>query len=153
MNLTTKKNGGNLPSLIRDFLNPSTLMGKDFLDMDWDLRSSRLGLNIPTANVSETPKEYLLELAAPGLQRKDFNIEVENNCLIISSEKEEEKKEEEEGYSRKEYSFNSFSRAFSLPENIREENIEAKYVDGVLRISIPKQKETPTKPAHKISVK
>ena len=153
MNLTTKKNGGNFPSLIRDFLNPSTLLSRDFFDIDWGLKPSRLGLNIPTANVSETPKEYVLELAAPGLERKDFNIEVENNCLIISSEKEEEKKEEEEGYSRKEYSFNSFSRTFSLPENIKEDNIEAKYVDGILKISIPKQKETPNKPAHKISVK
>ena len=128
-------------------------MGRDNLDMDWDLRPSRLGLNIPTANVSENPKEYILELAAPGLQRQDFNIEMENNCLIISSEKEEEKKEEEEGYSRKEYSFNSFSRTFSLPENIKEENIEAKYADGILKISIPKQKETPSKPAQKITVK
>ena len=127
-------------------------MGRDFFNLDSDLIPSRLGINLPTANVSESPKEYKLELAAPGLQRKDFNIEIENNTLTISAEQEEEKKEEDGEYSRKEYSFNSFSRSFALPENVKEDGIEAKYVDGILKVTIPKQKETPIKPVHKIDV-
>ena|SRR5690554_4857222 len=151
MNLTVKKNGG-FSSLFPEFLNPASLLGRDFFNLDSDLIPSRLGINLPTANVSESPKEYKLELAAPGLQRKDFNIEIENNTLTISAEQEEEKKEEDGEYSRKEYSFNSFSRSFALPENVKEDGIEAKYVDGILKVTIPKQKETPIKPVHKIDV-
>lgn len=150
MNLTAKKNGG-LPSLVSDFFGAS-LFDRDFFDLESDLFPSRLGINIPTANVTETPKEFKLELAAPGLERKDFNVEVENHVLRISAEKEEEKKEKNGEYSRREYSFNSFSRSFSLPENVKEGNIDARYENGVLKVSIPKEKETPVKPAQKVSV-
>ena len=149
MNLTVRKNGG-FPSLLSDFFGTS-LIDKDFLDLDSDL-PSRLGINVPTANITETPKEYKLELAAPGLERKDFNVEVDNHVLRISAEKEEEKKEKDEDYSRREYSFNSFSRSFTLPEDVREGSIDAKYENGVLRVSIPKVKETPAKPALKVAV-
>lgn len=151
MNLTVKKNGG-LSSLFPDFLNPNSLLGRDFFNFDSDLTPSRLGINLPTANVSESPKEFKLELAAPGLQHKDFNIEIENNILTISVEQEEEKKEEDGEYSRKEYSFHSFSRTFTFPENVKESGIEARYVDGILKVTIPKEKETPLKPVRKIAV-
>jgi len=152
MNLTVKKNGG-LPSLLSDFLYPtSSLFGRDLFDFDSDVFPSRLGINVPTANVSENPKEYVLELAAPGLERKDFDVQIENHTLIISAEKEEEKKESDSEYSRREYSFNSFSRSFTLPDDIKEGNIDAKYENGVLKVAIPKLKETQVKPAHKIAV-
>lgn len=150
MNLTVRKNGG-LPSLVSDFFGTS-LFDRDFLDLDSDLFPSRLGINVPTANVTETAKEFKLELAAPGLERKDFNVEIENHVLKISAEKEEEKSEKNGEYSRKEYSFNSFTRSFSLPENVKEGNIDAKYENGILKVSIPKEKETPVKPAQKVSV-
>lgn len=150
MNLTVKKNGG-LPSLLTDFFGPNSLLGREFLDFESEW-PARLGVNVPTANIKESPKEYKLELAAPGLERKDFNIEIDNNILSISAEKEEEKKEEEGGYSRKEYSFNSFCRTFTLPENVKEDHIKAKYENGVLKLTIPKLKESPVKPAHKIDV-
>lgn len=150
MNLTVRKNGG-FPSLLSDFFGTS-LVDREFFDLTPDLFSSRLGINVPTANISETPKEFTLELAAPGLERKDFKVEVDNHTLTISSQKEEEKKEKEGDYSRREYSFNSFSRSFSLPENVKEGNIDAKYENGVLKVSIPKTKETPGKPVHKIAV-
>ena len=117
MNLTLRRNGG-FPSLMSDFFGTS-LVDRDFLDLDSDFFPSRLGINIPTANIAETPQEYKLELAAPGLERKDFNVEVDNHVLNISAEKEEEKKEKDGEYSRREYSFNSFSRSFTLPENIK----------------------------------
>jgi HSP20 family protein len=152
MNLTLKKNGG-FPSLVSDLLGSSPLFGKDFFDMDRELFPSRLGINVPTANITETQKEFKVELAVPGLERKDFNVEVDNHILTISAEKEEETKEGDGEYSKREYSFNSFSRSFTLPENVKEGNIDASYENGVLRISIPKLKETPVKPAVKVAVK
>lgn len=151
MNTITKRNG-SLPTLLSDFFSPASVLGRDFFDMDPDFFPSRLGINIPSANVTETPKEYKLELAAPGLERKDFDIDVNNHTLTISAEKEEEKNEEKGEFSRREYSFNSFSRSFALPENIREGNIDAKYENGVLKILLPKMKETPVKASHKIAV-
>jgi len=107
---------------------------------------------LPTANVTETPKEYKLELAAPGLERKDFDIDLENHTITISARKEKESKEEKGEYSRKEYSFNSFSRSFTLPEDIKEGSIDAKYENGILKVTLPKAKETPVKSSHKIAV-
>ncbi|SKC83517.1 Hsp20/alpha crystallin family protein [Ohtaekwangia koreensis] len=150
MNLTVKKNGG-LPALVSDFFG-TPLFDRDFIDLESDLFPSRLGINIPTANVTETSKEFKLELAAPGLERKDFNVEVENHVLRISAEKEEEKKEKNGEYSRREYSFNSFIRSFSLPDNVKEGSIDAKYENGVLKVSIPKEKETPARPTQKVAV-
>lgn len=147
MNLV-KKNGG-IPSLVSDFFGTS-LVDRDLFDLD--LFPSRLGINVPSANVTETAKEFRIELAAPGLERKDFNVEVENHTLKISAEKEEEKKEKDGEYSRREYSFNSFSRSFTLPENVKEGNIDAKYENGVLKVSVPKTKETPVKPVQKVAV-
>lgn len=152
MNLSIRRKNGGLPSLLSDFFSSPSLLSRDFFDVDPDSFPSRLGINMPTANITENSHEYRLDLAAPGLDAKAFNIEVENNSLKISAEKEEEKKEGEGEYSRREYSFNSFSRTFSLPENIKEDGIEAKYVDGILKVTIPKQKETPSKPVHKIEV-
>lgn len=151
MDLTVKNRLG-LPTLFSDLLNPSSFLGRDMFDFDSSPVPARLGITVPTANIKETPKEFKLELAAPGLERKDFSIEINNHTLTVSAEKEQEKNEEENGYSKKEYSFNSFCRTFSLPDNIKESKIEAKYDKGVLRISIPKEKETVVKPVHKIEV-
>ena len=151
MNTITKRNG-SLPTLLSDFFSPASVLGRDFFDMDPDLFTSRLGINLPTANIAETPREYKLELAAHGLERKDFDLDVDNHTLTISAEKEEERKEEKGEYSRKEYSFNSFSRSFALPENVKEGNIDAKYENGVLKVTLPKMKETPVKASHKIAV-
>ena len=71
MNLTLRKNGG-FPSLASDLLG-SSLFGKEFFDMGSDLFPARLGINVPTANIAETPSAFKVELAAPGLERKDFN--------------------------------------------------------------------------------
>ncbi|MGC1239988.1 MAG: Hsp20/alpha crystallin family protein [Chryseosolibacter sp.] len=151
MNLTRTT---GMPSLLSDWLRPDPLFDRNFFDFESGLSPARLGLTIPSVNIRETPKEYTLEVAAPGLERKDFRIEVENRSLKISAEKEEKKEEKEEanGYSRKEYSFNSFMRSFTLPENIKENEIDAKYENGILMIHVPKVKETPTKGVKKIAV-
>jgi HSP20 family protein len=107
-----------------------------------------LGVNIPSVNIKETPKDYVLEVAAPGLERKDFNLEVINDTLTISAEKEVEKdeKQDKNGFSRREYSFNSFSRSFLLPENAKQSDIDAKYENGILKVTVPKAEETPREP-------
>jgi len=136
-----------------DWLSPiSSFWDRDFFDSDLGLFSRRLGLSVPSANISETPQAYLLELAAPGLKRDDFKLEVENHTLTISSEKQEEKEEKKNGYSSKEYSFNSFSRSFTLPDSVKESDISASYTDGILKITIPKTEETPEQPARAIPV-
>lgn len=89
-------------------------------------------------------------MAAPGLDKKDFNIELSNHMLSISAEKEDTK--EEDGYSRREYSYNSFRRSFSLPPNVNEQGIDAKYDNGILRVSIPKAEEAATESPHRIEI-
>jgi HSP20 family protein len=154
MNLSLRPSK-SLSRLFSDWLHPDSLTARDFFNMEPSFYPLRVGVNIPSVNIDETPQEYKLEVAAPGLERKDFNIKVEGHELTISAEKEEEKKEEKkvsDGYSRKEYSYNSFSRSFTLPENVKEENIDAKYDNGILTIHVPKAKETQVKPALKIPV-
>ena len=150
MNLTLKPST-RLPRVFSDWLRPDTIFDRDFFDTEFF--PMRVGVNVPSVNVKETEKEYMLDVAAPGLERKDFNIEVQNHTLTVSAEKEEKKEKEEEGYSKKEYSYNSFSRSFALPENVKEGDIDAKYENGILTIRVPKAKETPVKPAQKIAVK
>jgi HSP20 family protein len=152
MSILVKTNGG-FPTLLSDWLNPAMLTS-DLMDFDSEVPFSalRLGMNVPSANVEETEKEYLVELAAPGLERKDFKVEINNHTLTISSEKNEEKKEKKEGYTRREFSYNAFTRSFTLPENVKENNIDAKYQNGILKISIPKKEVTVSKPSREIAV-
>ena len=93
-------------------------------------------------------------MAAPGMKKEDFKIELENNILTISSEKEEEHEEDgKEKYSRREYSYESFQRSFNLPkEVVDEEKIEAHYKNGVLQLTIPKKEKAKQKPPKKIQV-
>ncbi|HCW06882.1 MAG TPA: hypothetical protein DGG95_05915 [Cytophagales bacterium] len=116
-------------SLLSDFFDNDR-----FFDSDWLRKQS-----MPAVNVKETDKFFEVELAAPGLTKKDFKITAENGMLTISSEKKEEKEEKEKDYTRKEFSFSSFSRSFTLPENVNEEDIKANYEDGILKLHIAKK--------------
>jgi HSP20 family protein len=149
MNLTLKPTS-RLSRLFNDWLRPDSISENDLFDLETGVIPMRLGVNVPSVNIKETPKEYTLEVAAPGMERKDFHIEVDNHNLKISAEKEE--KTESNDYSRREYSYNSFCRSFSLPDNIKEGDIDAKYEKGILTIHVPKAKETQFKPVHKIDV-
>jgi HSP20 family protein len=148
MNLTLR-NGGLVPSLLTDL--PGSFFGPDLLD-ETTFLSPRLGVEVPTANIKETPKEYEIELAAPGLTRKDFKVSVENEMLSISAEKTEEKEEKDVDYSRREFSFNSFCRTFQLPENSKADKIDAKYENGILKVVIPKKEITVEKAVKQIAV-
>jgi len=151
MKTLTKRNVDVFPSLVSDFFRTSPFMTGMF-DVDMDLLPARLGVTVPSANFTEIEKEYTIELAAPGLSKKDFTIEMENDLLTISAEKEEEKNEKENGFTKKEYSFNTFSRSFTLPENAKSEKIDAKYENGILTINVPKKELTPQKPRKEIPV-
>ena len=122
------------PSVFEDFFKPWNemtgmhgLMGKTF--------------TMPAVNVTEDKDFYKISLAAPGLEKKDFNIDVEGNMLTISSEKEEKKEEKNERLTRKEYNYSSFSRSFTLPEAVMTEKIEAVYEGGELKVMLPKKDE------------
>ena len=92
-------------------------------------------------NVKETEKGYLLEVVAPGFEKGDFKVNLNQNLLTISAEKKEELKEEKEKQIRREYSYRSFKRSFTLDEKIDATNIEASYVNGVLTLNLPKKEE------------
>ncbi|WP_118193324.1 Hsp20/alpha crystallin family protein [Albibacterium indicum] len=99
----------------------------------------------PSVNISEKDNGFEVELATPGLKKEDFSISIEKDILTISAEKKEEKEVEDKKYSKREFNYTSFSRSFTLPENIDEESIDAKYENGILSISLTKKENTDTK--------
>ena len=110
-------------------------------------------LNVPAVNVSETEKEFILSVAAPGMDKKDFNLSAYDNMLTISAEKETEHREEKNGrYNRREYNFSSWNRSFTLPENCDAGHIDASYINGELKIVIPKLAVKETKKIKSITV-
>lgn len=110
------------------------------------------GVSIPAVNILETKHAFKLKIAAPGFKKDDFKLEVQNGILTISGETKMEKEEKEERYTRQEFSYSTFNRSFTLPENVKSNAIDAKYTDGVLNVTLPKLK-TEEKPKVQISVK
>ena len=106
--------------------------------------SDRMVARVPAANICETADHYHVELAAPGLKKEDFKLNLERNVLSISVEQQTEAKQEERNYTKREYSYNSFVRSFTLPESADENGIQATYNEGVLMINIPKREEAKT---------
>ena len=121
---------------------PNTLsdMFQNIFDPDFNDFFSRR-MSDPAANILENPDNFQLELAAPGMSKEDFKIHLENNTLNISAEMEDEKREEGKNYTRKEFYYGSFSRSFTLPKSIDLEKIQADYVNGVLKVTLPKKEE------------
>ena len=109
--------------------------------------------NSPAVNISEDDKGYTIEVAAPGIPRKEFNIEIENDVLTLSSEQKENKDEQKQNYLRREFSYQSFKRSFELPETIDQEQINATIDAGVLTLSLPKKEEEVQKAPRQIEVK
>ena len=103
--------------------------------------NDRLVARVPAANISETEDYYHVELAAPGLKKEDFKINLDRNVLNISVERQNESSDVQKNYSKREYSYSSFVRSFTLPDSANAENIEATYTDGVLKIDIAKREE------------
>jgi HSP20 family protein len=103
--------------------------------------NDRMVTRVPAVNISESADKYHLELAVPGLKKQDFKINLERNILTISVEKHNENKEEDKRYSKKEYTYSSFVRSFTLPEVADQNRIEAAYEDGILKVDIAKKEE------------
>ncbi len=110
-------------------------------------------LTVPAVNVSENQNDFTLSLAAPGLKKDDFDIDVDGNILTISSEKEESMEETKEQYTRQEYSYSSFKRSFTMPDEVNLDKIDAAYADGVLKITMPKKEKAKVTTSKQISVK
>ncbi len=95
----------------------------------------------PSVDIHENESELVLSAEVPGIEDKDIEIEIENNTLSIQGERKIENETKEENYHRIERSYGSFSRSFTLPTNVNQDNIKAEYDNGVLRISLPKKPE------------
>jgi HSP20 family protein len=144
---------GNGKSLLRSSLfRPSALEEimrpwNEWMEDRWPFSS-----HMPAVNVKESEKNYEISLAAPGLEKNDFKIDVNGSTLTVSAEKDEKKEEREDGYSRKEYNYRGFSRSFSLPEDILKDKIDANYKNGELVLTLPKKEEAVKTVHQKISV-
>tara|TARA_R110000868_G_scaffold280326_3_gene540401 strand:+ start:17133 stop:17558 length:426 start_codon:yes stop_codon:yes gene_type:complete len=136
-----KRNNVLFPALMNEFLRP-----------DWFGGVDNFKQNVPAANVKETESDYVLELAIPGRKKEDFNVEIDNDILTISSEVKSEENKEDDGYTRREFTFSSFKRVFSLPETISLDKINATYEDGILKFVLPKKEEALPKPKRLIEI-
>ncbi|MDP4184648.1 MAG: Hsp20/alpha crystallin family protein [Bacteroidota bacterium] len=122
----------DLPGLFDEFF------GRDFFN---DVVKDSHWNSTPKVNVIESEKDYSIEVAAPGLEREDFKVNLKNNLLTISSEKECKQEENEDRYLKREFCYTSFNRSFSLPENIEVAKIAATHKNGVLTVVLPKKEK------------
>jgi HSP20 family protein len=121
---------------------PVSPMFSDVLNDFFNQGINESSHKLPAVNISEDANSFKIELVAPGISKEDFKINLEKDVLSISTEKKSENKEEAKHYSRKEFSYHSFKRSFTLPENVDKESISAQYVDGILHLTIAKVKKT-----------
>ena len=121
---------------------------------DWSNRNfSVTNTTLPAVNIKETEDDFFIEVAAPGLKKSDFKIELKNELLTISSDKKDEKgKDQEQRFTRNEFSYQSFSRSFTMPLTGDGDKISAKYEDGILTVTIPKKEEAKPKPQKEIAI-
>jgi HSP20 family protein len=128
-----------LPTIMRRSFRPfymPNLLDDDFLPT----LSSRTS-SMPAVNIREDEKNYILDLAVPGMDKKDLKIDISDDVLTISSESKEESTEERDGYKKKEFNYSSFCRSFYIPDNVNRDKIGANYKDGILTVSLPRMEE------------
>ena len=149
--MTLVKRNGSL-------LNQMPVLFDDFFNRDlfnWGNQNfSDTNTTVPAVNIKETAENYEVEVAAPGMTKNDFKVELDGNALTISSERSNEKVEnEDERYSRKEFSFQSFQRTFTLQKDVMDiDKIQAKYENGLLHLLLPKKEEAKQKPPRLIQI-
>jgi HSP20 family protein len=139
MSIVKRNNGSLLPA------NPRTLFD-DFFSRElfnWGNNNYSTTLStLPSVNIKEDPQNFEVEVAAPGMEKQDFQITLEGNLLTISSSKKNQTEEKDDSYTRREFSYQSFQRSFELAKDVVDEDrIEAKYENGVLRLTIPKTED------------
>lgn len=138
-----KRNAVPFPSIIDELFKP-----------DWLGGIQNFSTTLPAVNIKESDIDFAIELAAPGKSKEDFNIEIDHNVLTISSDEKTEKEDKENGgkYTRREFSYTSFRRAFTLPDTVNSENINATYENGILHVALPKREEALPKPKRLIEI-
>jgi len=141
--MLAKINRNYVPAYWDDFFNDS------FFNQ---VKSTSCSGTAPAVNVSEDDKGYTIEVAAPGIERKDFNLEVDNDVLTISSEQKASKEEQKQNFLRREFNFQTFKRSFQLPETIDQEQIKATHEAGILTLVLPKKEEELQKAPKQIEV-
>ena len=137
-----KRNNLVFPAIMNEIFRP-----------DWFGGMENFSSDVPAVNIKENEKDFELELSVPGRKKDDFNIEIDDNVLTVSSEIKTENEISEENYTRREFGYASFKRAFTLPESIDVEKIKASYEDGILKFALPKRKEALPKPKRLIELK
>jgi HSP20 family protein len=149
MSLVKFKNGTGMgiPAIERPLSFPS-LFSETF-DRLWSDEDVNW---MPSANIRERGEDFMIDLAVPGMNKKDFKVEVDNGLLTVSGERKEESKEENETLTRREFHYGSFKRSFSLPESANPDNVKATYKDGVLSLTIAKREESKLKPKKTIHI-
>ena len=146
MNLVkSNKKEETFPTILSDFFDYDKFFGNRWFEKEFNQ-------TLPAVNIKEDGKKFDIEFAAPGYDKGDFKINVEDNTLTISAEKKEEKNEENKRFTRKEFSFNTFSRSFTLPQTANADKIDAKYKDGILNLQIPKKEEAKAQTKKEIKV-
>ena len=141
MNLL-RKQSPFFPSLVDEFVN-----------RDWNLELPSFSTTVPAVNIIEKEIEYKIEIAVPGMRKDHFEIEMEEGILSISVNQDEEKTSEKGKFTRREFSYNSFRRSFTIPESVDPAKIGANYTEGVLFISLPKRKEALPQPKKLINIR
>lgn len=147
MTLVKFNQRNSMPTFVDRFFNSDPFaLADDLLN-----REQRF---VPAVNIRETEQAFVVELAAPGRKREDFKIEVHDKVLSISSERKEQKEEKDaQGkYTRREFGYERFNRAFTLPEQVADEHIQARYEAGVLHIELPKKEEARQKSPRLIDI-
>jgi len=134
--MTLVKFNNGLKSNANPFFNDvfDSLLSDSFL-------SDKLVSRVPAVNIAENDNEFHIELAVPGLKKEDFKINLDKNILTISAEKKSENTAETKKYSKREYSYNSFVRSFTLPDTADHSKIDADYTDGILKLNVAKREE------------
>ena len=130
----------------------------DFFNRDWmdwtNQNFSETNTTLPSVNIIEGDDSFEVDMAAPGLGKKDFKIELKHGVLTISSEKKiENETKNGQHFTRREFSYQSFNRSFTLPQTVDSEKISAKYDNGILKVTIPKKEEAKPKPVKAIDIK
>jgi HSP20 family protein len=135
-----------MPALFDDFL------GRELFNWG-NTNYSFTQTTIPMVNIRESAENFEVEVAAPGMDKKDFRVQLEDNTLTISSQKEKAEETEHNGYNRREFSYESFQRSFTLPRDVVDEQaISAQYENGILHLTIPKREEARHKGSRLIEI-
>ncbi|TDB68903.1 Hsp20/alpha crystallin family protein [Arundinibacter roseus] len=143
MNTLVKNGNHQYPGFFNGFVNKSLMN---------ELFEPAYNGTAPAVNVVENENSFRIDVAAPGLQKSDFTINLDQNRLTIASKKEQSEEEKNEKYTRREFRYASFQRTFTLPATIDSEQISATYTDGILHIELPKREEAKARPNRTIEI-